>query len=182
MEWFRTLANPRLEEELKIYALEEWKDWVRKLHRANKAKKVNIQLIQDQVVKDIFNLRKGHLGDCSQLLLRLKAVRCDFESQFPSLPTPSSVASTPSNLLPKKAKSQGVLLAGSENEGGGTVVSATAPQLEVEPLPQAGERPLSVASSSASTDLRELPSDSSEKADPEKEVSMIMMLRMILDQ
>ena len=73
------------------------------------------------------------------------------------------------------------MLAGSENEGGGTVVSATAPQLEVEPLPQAGERPLSVASSSVSTDLRVLPSDSSEMAKPEKEVRM-NMLQMILDQ
>ena len=73
------------------------------------------------------------------------------------------------------------MLAGSENEGGGTVVSATTPQLEVEPRPQAGERPLSVASSSVSTDLRGLPSDSSEMAKPEKEVRM-NMLQMILDQ
>ena len=182
MEWFRTIANPRLEEELRIYALEEWKEWVRKLQRANKAKKINIKLVQDQVVLDIFNLRRGRLGDCNQLMLRLKAVKCDFESQFPSLPTPSSVASTPSSSGPKKAKSQGVLLAGSEHEGEGTVVSATAPQLEIEPLSQAGERPLSVASSLTSTDLRELPSDSSEKADPEKEVSVSMMWQMILQQ
>ena len=54
MEWFRSLVNPLLEDHIKLETLEEIKDWIRKMHRSNKAKNINVDIVQDPLLVDIY--------------------------------------------------------------------------------------------------------------------------------
>ena len=97
MSWFRAIANTRLDNELRVFAIQELKEFFKKLLRINKSHGVNITACADDVILAFLKTPKGKIPEVNDLCVRLKAVRMSIDDEFPDLPSPVSAKSfTPS--------------------------------------------------------------------------------------
>ena len=75
MNWFRSIANKRLDKEVQLYNIAEVKEWFKKLLRINKTHGVNIVACADSVILAFLKAPKGIVPSTIDLALRLKAVK-----------------------------------------------------------------------------------------------------------
>ena len=162
MTWFRAIANERLDDDLRAYAIFELKEFFKKLLRINKSKAVIVVACADEVILTFLKCPKGKIPNVNDLAVRLKAVRLSIDDEFPDLPSPVSVRSfTPSTTsdLPY-AYSQvvsGTLTASPREQVAGTSAASQPKAVVSEKTAALNDEPVLGESSSAGVDVIENP-------------------------
>ena len=98
MNWYRTIANERLDRDMRLEAIIELKQFFKKILRINRSHGVGVVACTDDVILPFMKAPKGVIPAITDLSIRLKAVRVSVDHEFPDLPSPVSVRSYPPSV------------------------------------------------------------------------------------